>query len=231
MLSKSAARTFFLVGTFVCFFAFILLTLDTVRRVPKQTNADQITDSVKLGKKLWEDNNCMGCHTLYGEGAYYAPELTKVYSRRGDAFIRAMLTDPESMYPGERKMVQYHFTDEELDALVNFFKYTDGVDLNGFPPEPDLNTNTVVDESGEVAAIGTRPKVFNQMCLACHALQGQGGAIGPSLDGVGSRMERKDIYNWLKDPISVKKDSMMPKLPLSDEDLTELSTFLSLVKE
>ncbi len=30
---------------------------------------------VVLGKKVWEDNNCIGCHTLLGEGAYFAPEL------------------------------------------------------------------------------------------------------------------------------------------------------------
>jgi nitric oxide reductase subunit C len=53
----------------------------------------------------------MGCHTLLGEGAYYAPELTKVYERRGPAFIRAMLRDPEAMYPGQRKMQNYDFTE------------------------------------------------------------------------------------------------------------------------
>jgi nitric oxide reductase subunit C len=54
----------------------------------------------------------MGCHTLMGEGAYYAPELTRVYRARGPAFIRAMLRDPAAMYPGQRQMQNYHFTDD-----------------------------------------------------------------------------------------------------------------------
>ena len=40
---------------------------------------------------------------LLGEGAYYAPELTRVYARRGPDFIAAMLRDPEAMYPGQRR--------------------------------------------------------------------------------------------------------------------------------
>lgn len=42
----------------------------------------------------------MGCHTLLGEGAYYAPELTKVVERRSAAWIDRFLQDPEAMYPG-----------------------------------------------------------------------------------------------------------------------------------
>ena len=89
---------------------FLLLTLDTIRRVPEQTNADNLTPQAIAGKHLWDRHNCMGCHTILGEGAYYAPELTKVYERRGPEFIEAMLTDPcEAMnsYPGQRRMVKY----------------------------------------------------------------------------------------------------------------------------
>ena len=89
MLSKSAAKRFFLAGTVLCGGAFVLLTLDTLKRIPEQTHEVNLTDSAKRGKHLWESNNCMGCHTLMGEGAYYAPELTKVYDRRGPEIGRA----------------------------------------------------------------------------------------------------------------------------------------------
>ena len=74
----------------------------------------------------------MGCHTLLGEGAYYAPELTKVYERRGPEFIKAMLRDPQAMYPGQRRMVKYNFTDAEIAALVAFLQWIGEMDLNGF---------------------------------------------------------------------------------------------------
>lgn len=138
MLSKAAARNFFVIGTLLCFGVFILLTLDTIRQVPAQTNENNLTESAIRGKHLFESNNCMGCHTILGEGAYYAPELTKSYVKKGPEFIRMMLTDPEKIYPGQRKMVKYDFTDQEKDDLIAFLKWISEMDLNGFPPEPDL---------------------------------------------------------------------------------------------
>lgn len=231
MLSKSSARIFFLGGTAVCTLTFGLLTLDTFQRIPGQTNQANLTESVSRGKYLWEANNCMGCHTILGEGAYYAPELTKVFERRGEKFIEAMLRDPEAMYPGQRKMVKYDFSNQEIQDLIAFFKWIGEIDLNGFPPKPDLVSVAVpppgTTQDGSVAKTSNRPKIFNQMCIACHSLEGQGGMVGPALDSVGSRLDRDALIRWLSNPAEVKPDSKMPKLPLSPEDIAELAAFLS----
>ncbi len=233
MLSKSAAKRFFILGTAVCGGAFLLLTLDTIKRVPGQTNRAQLTESAIRGKHLWDRNNCMGCHTLLGEGAYYAPELTKVYERRGPVFIDAMLRDPEAMYPGQRKMQKYDLSELDRKDLTEFFKWIGNMDLNGFPPKPNLLPVAVSNASSAPHSVATslnRPKIFNQMCIACHALEGQGGAVGPALDGVGSRRDKNYILGWLKDPLKIKPDSKMPKLPLSDSDIVELVAYLSQLK-
>lgn len=232
MLSKSAARRFFLVGTAVCAGAFLLLTLDTIKQVPTQTKSQNITEEVRRGKDLWDSNNCMGCHTLFGEGAYYAPELTKVYERRGEGFIRQMLKDPEAMYPGQRKMTNYKFNDQQITDLVAFLKWAGQVDLNGFPAKPDLGQVAVSESKGGqvLAQEGNRPKVYNQMCIACHQMNGQGGNVGPALDGVGSRRDAAYLTQWLKNPAQVKADSKMPNLNLKEEEVTELVAFLSQLK-
>lgn len=234
MLSKSAARRFFLAGTAICSVAFILLTVDTIRQVPKQTNEQEMTAQVVQGKHIWESNNCMGCHTILGEGAYYAPELTKVYERRGPVFIRAMIKDPQAMYPGDRKMVKYNFSDDEIEALVAFFKWIGGIDRNGFPAKPNLVQVAVQAEAnlsgGAIAPTLNRPQIFNQMCLACHSFGGQGGNVGPALDTVGDRRDKDNIISWLHDPQAVKPGAKMPKLPLSETDINELAAFLSLQK-
>lgn len=232
MLSKSAARRFFVIGTALCFGAFILLTIDTLKRIPEQTNQAAMNESVIRGKHLWDVKNCMGCHTLLGEGAYYAPELTLVYERRGPDFIAAMLRDPEAMYPGQRRMENYDFNEDEITDLVAFLEWIGTMDLNGFPAKPDLGQLAVSSTTGEsVAAQRNRPQVFNQLCLACHALDGQGGQVGPALDGVGSRLEADFIKKWLTDPLAVKPDSKMPKLPLDEGTIVELVAFLKELKE
>ena len=227
MLTKSQARAFFVVGTAVTTAVFVGMTVDTFRRIPAQTNSANLTEQVARGKALWDRNNCMGCHTILGEGAYYAPELTKVHERRGPDFIRAMLRDPEAMYPGQRRMVKYDFTPDQIDDLVAFFEWIGKMDLNGFPPTPDL-MQVAVAAGGTVATVVDRPQVFNQMCVACHALGGQGGAVGPALDGVGVAV-RRGLHRraGCKDPIAVKPDSRMPKLPLTDGQIDELVAFLS----
>lgn len=223
MLSKSQARSFFLLGTALCTVAFIALTVDTFKRIPQQTNEQNLTPEVVRGKHLFEKNNCMGCHTIMGEGAYYAPELTKVFERRGDTYIKAMLKDPQAMFPEGRKMTNYHFTDEEISDLTQFLKWVGEMDLNGFPAKPDLAVSRVAQMK--------LPKKYEQTCVACHSLNNQGGAVGPKLDGVGSRLTAEYITNWLRDPSKIKADSKMPKFPLTESEISELTTFLMQLKE
>lgn len=227
MLTKSQAKKFFLIGTVLCSAAFVLLTIDTFRRIPKQTNQSEMTPEIIRGKHLFDRNNCMGCHTILGEGAYYAPELTKVWERRGEIFIKSMLRDPRAMYPNDRKMTNYHFTEEQINDLTAFLKWIGTMDLNGFPPKPDIAPSVTAQ------AIHTdisQPAVFAQVCVACHSLQGSGGAVGPALDGIGSRRDADFLTRWLKDPAGVKSDSKMPKLPLTDEQIQELVAYLSKIK-
>ncbi len=132
MLSKQQARAFFLVGTFVTFLIFIGLTIYSFSDGQDQTNYENITPQVVRGKVIWEQNNCMGCHTILGEGAYYAPELTKVVERRGEGLIKAILMSPVAWEPNGRKMVAYGFTAEEADDVIAFFNWIGEIDLNGF---------------------------------------------------------------------------------------------------
>lgn len=276
MLSKSQARLFFVSGTVLFSLLFLFLTIDTVRQVPAQTKGHNITPAVERGKLLWDKNNCMGCHTLLGEGAYYAPELTKVYTRRGAVWIDVFLQDPQAMFPGERKMVKYDFTAKQRKDLIAFFKWISEMDLNGFPPKPHLaKASTSSTPSVGVAkrqtpslrrpaprsAVGKRslppgkatsqpttgravaapskvraqapvpqPVIFRQLCIACHALKGQGGRIGPALDLVGRKYTPVYLKKWLTDPQAVKPGTKMPKLPLSKDNLKKLVAYLSQLK-
>jgi nitric oxide reductase subunit C len=132
MLSKKQARAFFLGGTLVTFLVFIGLTIYSFGTAQDQSNYGEITEQVVRGKNLWEQNNCMGCHTLLGEGAYYAPELTKVVERRGEGYIKAVLMSPVPWSPNGRKMVAYGMTDQEAQDMVAFFEWIGKIDLNGF---------------------------------------------------------------------------------------------------
>lgn len=224
MLSKSQAKLFFFIATVGFSGVFLFLTVDTIRQVPARSNQDAMTASVVHGKELWDRNNCMGCHTILGEGAYYAPELTRVVERRGEAWIRTFIKDPQAMYPGKRKMVQYDFSEEEITDIINFLDWVGKIDTNGFPRDPDMAPAT----SGAIAAVDLShaPPIYGQICSSCHSLGGQGGAVGPALDGVGKRFDRVALRAWLADPQAVKPGTAMPKLNLAPAELDALTTFL-----
>lgn len=225
MLTKSQARLFFLGGTIFFSVIFLMLTVDTLRKIPERQNSDLMTASVVRGKKIWDDKNCMGCHTILGEGAYYAPELTRVVERRGETWIRIFLRDPEAMYPGKRRMVQFHFSEEEITDVIAFLDWIGKIDTNGFPPDPDLRPAvTVASYTPEPAA--ARPAYFDSVCVSCHAVGGKGGVVGPALDGIAKRMDAATLDRWLADPQAVKPGTAMPNLGLSDEIRTELVTWL-----
>ena len=132
MLSKSQARAFFLVGTLVTFLIFIGLTIYSFMPRNDQTNYNKITNDIVRGKQIWESNNCMGCHTILGEGGYYAPELTKVIDRRGEGYIKAVLMSQIPWSPNGRKMVAYKMSEADANAVVAYFKWIGKIDLNGF---------------------------------------------------------------------------------------------------
>ena len=132
--TSQMARNIFYGGTVFFVLLFTALILHTETRIPERSKAAEITPAVVRGKHIWETRNCIGCHTLLGEGAYFAPELGNVYKRRGPDFIKAWMQAQPTGAPGRRQMPQFHLNDEQLNDLVEFLKWTNGVDTQNWPP-------------------------------------------------------------------------------------------------
>lgn len=105
-----------------------------------EVEAEQL---VMLGKKTVQAKNCMNCHTLLGNGAYYAPDLTKAWLDQGwgneqarESLMLQFLMDPEKnarTYGTGRKMPQLGITEQEAKGIVAFLKWMSSIDTNGFP--------------------------------------------------------------------------------------------------
>jgi len=135
--TKAMARNIFYGGTVFFLLLFLALTFDTQGALPNRDNRGAISEQVALGKAVWERNDCIGCHTLLGEGAYFAPELGNVYKRFGnskEAIIGFIKSRPKEGVPGRRSMPQFNLTDKELDALAEFLKYSSEINTAHWPP-------------------------------------------------------------------------------------------------
>ena len=147
-------------------------------------------------------------------------------------WVKAFLRDPAAMFPGKRQMVQYDFTDAEIDQVVAFLTWIGEIDTNGFPKKPDMTTAGLVAANAAVIRPATTPTspaptYFSQVCQACHSVGGTGGAVGPALDGVAGRFTPEKLDAWLKDPASVKPGTAMPNLQLDETTRGELVAWLS----
>lgn len=132
--TKAMARNIFYGGAVFFFLLLVALSFDTMSGLPKSDNRANLTESVLRGKHIWETRNCIGCHTLLGEGAYFAPELGNVYPRRGAEFIKAWIKSQPTGTPGRRQMPNFNFTEQELDDIVAFLKYTSEINTQKWPP-------------------------------------------------------------------------------------------------
>lgn len=137
--TSATARNIFYGGTAFFALLFAVIVFHTEQRIPQRSNAAEITPAVVRGKHLWETRNCIGCHTLLGEGAYFAPELGNVWKRRGgkdggSEFIKAWMKAQPSGVPGRRQMPQFHLNEQQLDDLAQFLEWTSKVDAEKWPP-------------------------------------------------------------------------------------------------
>ncbi|MCC2594757.1 c-type cytochrome [Pusillimonas sp. MFBS29] len=140
-MNKRQTRVFAVASTAIATVVFLGLTVDSHRQFPTLTNSDQITDSVVRGQDVWHDYNCINCHTIFGEGAYYAPDLTKITQQRGTPYLTAFLKDPSQFYNEEthrRIMPNLGMADDEIADVIAFMDWVSKVDNQGWPPRPIL---------------------------------------------------------------------------------------------
>jgi nitric oxide reductase subunit C len=109
---------------------------------------EEATELLKKGKLAIQSRNCMDCHTLLGNGAYFAPDLTKAWlDPRWDEVIKPMvnaqsreeamkswLMNPDKYPTSPRKMPNLKLSEDEAVAIVAYLKWMSAINTNGFPP-------------------------------------------------------------------------------------------------
>lgn len=107
----------------------------------------EATALIDRGKLVIQSRACMDCHTFFGNGAYYGPDLTKAWldpawsaiwmpmtgaSTREEAMAQ-FLMHPDRYPSWSRRMPDLHLTRAEAEATVAYLKWMSAVDTNGFP--------------------------------------------------------------------------------------------------
>jgi nitric oxide reductase subunit C len=143
VMTKSMARNIFYGGSLFFIAIFVGLSVQSHRYITHtSTDVQGLTPSVAAGKHLWEKHACVNCHTILGEGAYFAPELANVMTRWGvaddpEAAFQALKGWMDSMpsgIEGRRQMPNFGLTDEEYRQLADFLLWTNKIRAQDWPP-------------------------------------------------------------------------------------------------
>jgi nitric oxide reductase subunit C len=220
-MSNKGVRNMFIFGSLFFFAVFVVLTVDTFKKL--DARAPEITEEVNAGKMLWHKYDCIGCHTILGNGSYFAPDLTKTTTNKPVGYLRKFLVNPRKV-KATAAMPVLGITDEEAGKLIAFLGWTSKVDTNGWPPKPIL-----------AVAKAPTPGIHEYEkhgCAACHMIYGVGGTSGPDLTHIGAA---KPDRNWhiehLRNPESVVQGSAMPAYGnLGEAELAALADYMLSLK-
>jgi nitric oxide reductase subunit C len=202
-MTKSTTRGFFFAGTFFFVALFILLTIHTHTTIAARTHEEGLTEPVRNGEHVWAKYNCENCHTLLGEGAYYAPDLTQIVSQRGPAYLTQFLADPSKFYSETRDgrlMPTLGLSPDEIGDVIAFLDWVGHIDTNGWPPRPILVSGVSSRGLPGVAGVATSAdassrgkELFNGAgaCVTCHSVESGVVLVGPSLAGIGKRADER----------------------------------------
>jgi nitric oxide reductase subunit C len=224
-MTKADTRRWFFAGTLLFTAAFVGLTIHTHTTIAARTHDERLTPEVVAGLHVWMRYNCENCHTLLGEGAYYAPDLTQIVGQKGRAYLASFLADPSRYYSEERDgrlMPTLGMSDVEIERVLDFLAWVGGIDTNGWPPRPIIVSGVAarglpgVEGEAEAAdAVSRGRAIFDGIgaCAACHSLAGDRVLVGPSLAGVATRADERirapDYGGSAKDGTEYLRESVL----------------------
>ena len=217
-------------------------------------------DDYNKGILLFERAGCYACHKTEGyaifQGAeedkrklsdneqknYYrrpGPNLKFIKDKVSEEWAFKWMKDPKGFRPTTRMPKFFEQTNsrgKDIEDVIasSMVKYI--FNLSGSRSYPDISLGGDVKKGEElVQALG---------CRACHIV-GAGedriydpakgdsaylSEFGPNLNNVGSKLNKKWLYNWLKEPEHYWKDTRMPSLRLTDDEALNISEYLLTLK-
>jgi mono/diheme cytochrome c family protein len=187
---------------------------------------------------------CSSCHAL---AKPQDPTLDRLWTRKGpdlwyagDKFNRdwlvSWLQKPTPIRPGGVLWFKHAKPGDPRDTL----------DAASVPAHPSVDAATAAKladalmqlkgeglTSGPFSSEGANMMMaklaFSKLrgCSSCHQdAPGQGGLSGPQLYDAGQRLKPEYIYAYTKDPQKFDRFIWMPRMPLSEPDLKNLTAYL-----
>lgn len=125
--------------------------------------------SPEVGRELFEEKGCIGCHSVKGIGGTVGPALDNVGQRHDSDWLYRHFKNPRALTPNT-VMPTFGFTDAEAKALTLFVVSL--TDDSAYTPK-EIGAFQTPEERG-------RALFVRFGCIGCHGPDGKGGVPNPN---------------------------------------------------
>ena len=135
-------------------------------------------ERIEAGKGLFQSKNCSYCHSIHGEGGNAGPDLAKWESLESPVLWAAIMWNhvPDMIKTYNEKKIDY--PDFEGEEIAYIFEYIHSVS--------EQKGGTIAFPGDE----NTGAFFFQYLgCKQCHAINDDGGELGPDLANVASMVK------------------------------------------
>jgi cbb3-type cytochrome oxidase cytochrome c subunit len=203
---------------------FIIIAFIVLASVWAQENKQKPTTNSNLrvtqiaGRRLLDLKKCTDCHTLDGQADDKFTPMTK---QRSSEWLTAHAQEKTTIVlreeSSERK--RKRVLQDEIFALDDY--------LYQSTAEEREQIETLSANVFEGAYF-----VYQNNCLNCHAIAGEGKDIGPNLTHVGSKRDKSWFIANLKNPQQFAPESVMPKFDhLPPATLEKMADYLTTLRK
>ncbi|MEQ1948663.1 MAG: cytochrome b N-terminal domain-containing protein [Bryobacteraceae bacterium] len=198
------------------------LTMAAIRSTPPNTDKyvppeemlswQRMSPEELAGLSFFRSENCVSCHPGGGK-AGTGPDLTQIPEmHRSPAWLVPHFKRPDEVVPGSA-MPPVNLRDADLNALSLF--------VLKLSPDDEMELLSTPDWAVRGSVI-----YHNSRCSACHELRGTGKSVGPKLDGIANRRDKKWLEDHFRDPKSLSQGSKMPPYRFNDADMDAITQYL-----
>jgi cytochrome c oxidase cbb3-type subunit III len=146
---------------------------------PQESPVSKMTpDDIAMGKQLF-GGNCAGCHGFDG-GGQLGPSLKGVAQRKGDAGVFGVIRGGQGGMPPQMSL-----NDQRAWQVVAYVRTLGDTGPAEAAKGDPAKGKAVYDANG---------------CSTCHAINGQGGGVGPQLTNIGKSRVPHYLHDFLLDP-------------------------------
>lgn len=172
----------------------------------------QLAPEQIAGIGYFHSSHCDSCHNLLSGSPKPGPNLASFQNRHPKEWLVQHFSDPGAAL-SKQDSAPTHLTVPQLNALSLFIE-------NRNPESADTL------ESMSPQFIRGAQVYVTGACSSCHKVNGAGGGLGPSLNGLANRRTRRWVEEHFLNPPRLSPGSNMPAYHFSPEEQEAIVLYL-----